>query len=177
VKQNIERITAGKIVTVFGVKGWVKVLSFTEPRENIFKYAPCWVKTQKGWQEIKFDQFRIQGKGLVAHIEGIDDRDEVRAYCQLDITVDKSLFPELGKDDYYWHQLIGLTVYSVQNDERRLLGSVKSMLETGANDVLVVKGNAQSIDRKERLVPYLDQFVKSIDLASGEIDVYWDPEF
>ena len=65
-----------------GVKGWVKVESFTEPRENLFKYGPWWLKTARGWREIEFDQSRVQGKGLVAHIVGLDDRDEARNYCQ-----------------------------------------------------------------------------------------------
>ena len=180
-QQHVERAIAGRIVSIHGVKGWVKVMSFTEPRENLFEYGPWWLKTARGWSEIEFDQFRRQGKGLIAHIAGLDDRDKARNYCQQDIAVDKGRFPELAEEEFYWHQLEGLTVVALFRDkgdgERRVLGKVKQLLETGANDVLMVKGDARSLDRKERLIPYTDQFVLRVDLGAGEIEVDWDPEF
>lgn len=175
--QEVDRVVAGRIVSIHGVKGWVKVMSFTEPRENLFEYGPWWLKTPRGWREIKFDQFKGQGKGLIAHIVGLDDRDEARNYCQQDIAVDKGRFPGLEEEEFYWYQLEGLTAVTVFDGERKVLGVVKQLLETGANDVLMVKGNAQSLDRKERLIPYTDQFVLKVDLDAGEIEVDWDPEF
>ena len=177
IEQDIERVVAGRIVSIHGVKGWVKVISFTEPRENLFKYGPWWLKTARGLREIEFDQSRVQGKGLVAHIVGLDDREEARTYCQQDIAINKGLFPNLPVGEFYWHQLEGLTAITVYNDDRQTLGVVKHMLEIGANDVLVVKGNAQSLDRNERLIPYTDQYVLKVDLAAREIEVDWDPEF
>ena len=181
IQQDIERVVAGRIVSIHGVKGWVKVVSFTEPRENLFEYGPWWLATtesgSKGWRKIEFDQFRRQGKGLVAHIVGLDDRDEAHSYCQRDIAINKGLFPDLPAEEFYWHQLEGLAVITVYNGERQVLGTVKQILETGANDVLMVKGNAGSLDRKERLVPYADQYVRKVDLAAGEIEVDWDPCF
>lgn len=180
-EQDVERIVAGRIVSIHGVKGWVKVMSFTEPRENLFEYGPWWLKTassdSRGWREIEFDRFQVQGKGLIAHIVGLDDRDEARSYCQQDIAVDKRQFAELAEEEFYWHQLEGLTAVTVFDDERRVLGKVKQLLETGANDVLMVKGDARSLDRKERLIPYTDQFVLKVDLQAGEIEVDWDPDF
>lgn len=172
-----QRIVAGRIVSIHGVKGWVKVNSFTEPRDNLFKYGPWWLQTGRGWKEIEFDDFRKQGKGLVAHIVGLDDRDEARSYCQQIIAVAKQVMPELPGGEFYWHQLEGLKAIAVHDGKRSTLGVVKHMLETGANDVLVVKGNADSLDRKERLVPYADPYVLKVDLEAGEIEVAWDPDF
>jgi len=109
------------------------------------------------------------------HITGVDDREDARQYCQLNIVVEKSQFPELEQGEYYWHQLEGLTVITCQGDTR--LGVVDSLMETGANDVLVVKGDRESLDREERLIPYTEQFVLRVDLDAGKIDVDWDPEF
>ena len=86
-------------------------------------------------------------------------------------------FPDLNTDDYYWHQLEGLAVIAHHEDQQVRLGVVKSILETGANDVLVVKGDSESIDREERLIPYVDEFVVKVDLAEQKIDVNWDPAF
>ena len=97
--------------------------------------------------------------------------------CQQDIAINKGLFADLPAGEFYWHQLEGLTAITVYNSERRTLGVVQQMLETGANDVLIVKGNAQSLDRNERLIPYTEQYVLKVDLAAGEIEVDWDPDF
>lgn len=180
--RDIEPMVAGRIVAVHGVKGWVKVRSFTEPRDNLFRYHNWWLQGSGAvWNEIEFDRFRRQGKGLIAHIAGLDDRDQARNYCQRDIAVDKGQLPGLADKEFYWRQLEGLTVITLFGDkgggERRALGRVTQMLETGANDVLVVKGNARSLDRRERLIPYADPFVLNVNLAVGEIEVDWDPEF
>jgi 16S rRNA processing protein RimM len=91
--------------------------------------------------------------------------------------VDKALLPDLIGNEYYWHQLVGLEVVSVLQDGTSRLGVVDSLLETGANDVLVIKGDFDSLDREERLIPYSNEFVKSIDLEKQIITVVWDPEF
>jgi len=171
----VDPVIVGRITTVHGIKGWVKVHSFTELTEDIFRYPPWWLKTPEGWREIEVDQCRATNKGLLVHIAGVDDREVARQYCQLNIVVEKSQFPELKQGEYYWHQLEGLTVITCQGDTR--LGVVDSLMETGANDVLVVKGDKESLDREERLIPYTEQFVLRVDLDAGKIDVDWDPEF
>lgn len=171
----VDPVIVGRITTVHGIKGWVKVHSFTELAEDIFRYPPWWLKAPEGLREIEVDQCRATSKGLLVHIAGVDDREVARQYCQLNIVVEKSQFPKLEKGEYYWHQLEGLTVTTCQGDAR--LGVVDSLMETGANDVLVVKGDKDSLDREERLIPYTEQFVLRIDLDAGKIDVDWDPEF
>lgn len=171
----VDPVVVGRITTVHGIKGWVKVHSYTEHAEDIFQYPPWWLKTSDGWREIEVDQCRATKKGLLVHIVGVDDRDVARQYCQKNIVVEKSQFPELEQGEYYWYQLEGLSVVTCQGDKR--LGVVDSIMETGANDVLVVKGDKDSLDREERLVPYSDQYILRIDLEEAVIEVDWDPEF
>jgi len=176
-----------RITGAHGIKGWVKVHSYTQPAENVFSYKPWRVKLDGRWQELEADSFRAQGKGTVAHLCGIDDRNDAEALSGLDICVLRDQFDVLEGGDHYWYQLQGLKVFSVggngaagssaDGDSRVLLGEVAGFLETGANDVLVVKGVADSIDQKERLIPYVDQFLLKVDTDAGEILVDWDPEF
>ena len=135
------------------------------------------IDTAAGVKAIQIDDWRRHGESLVAHIVGIDDRNIAQTWCGNDILVEKDKLPELKSDDYYWYQLEGLSVISHYEGEQIRLGTVKSLLETGANDVLVVKGDGESIDREERLIPYVDQFVTSISMADKTIDVIWDPAF
>ena len=165
-------VVVGRITTVHGVKGWVKVHSFTDTEENIFQYPPWWLKTTDGWQELKIDEYRTTSKGLLVHI--VDDRDLARKFCQRDIAVEKAQFPELDQGEYYWHQLEGLRVVTLQGIQ---LGIVTGIMETGSNDVLEVKGDSSSLDQAERLIPYTEQFVLRIDLDESVIEVDWDPEF
>jgi 16S rRNA processing protein RimM len=173
----LETLVVGRITAVFGVRGWVKVHSYTQQLEAVFDYQPWWVDMPKGRQKIQVDDWKRHGDGLVAHLKGVDDRDIARTWCQQDIHVDKALLPDLSNQEFYWHQLEGLAVTSHFEGQEVRLGVVKSLLETGANDVLVVEGDAQSVDRQERLIPYAEQFVTSIDVENGTIDVIWDPDF
>lgn len=167
----------GRITAVFGVRGWVKVMSFTEQPEKIFDYQPWLVDKQGGQQAIEVAEWKVHGDGLLARLKGIDDRDIAREWCQLDIRIGQEVLPGLQESDYYWHQLQGLVVYSLYGDSIQRLGKVSSMLETGANDVIVVTGDAESIDQNERLIPYAKQYVTNIDLDAQKIDVVWDPDF
>lgn len=170
----------GKIAGVFGIKGWLKINSYTEPSENLFEYSPWWFKKQGEWLKLEVDAKRRHKGAWVVHFRGVDDRDLAATYALKEIAVDPSQFDELGDGDFYWHDLIGLTVISEHGDnpgERLELGCVHEMLETGANDVLVVRPTESSFDDVERLVPYVpERFVKSVDLATRQIVVEWHVE-
>lgn len=172
-------LVVGKITTVYGVKGWVKLHSYTEPMENILGYESCLIQLNGSWKPLELDAVKHHGKGLVAKITGVEDREQARIYCQCDIAVDKEDMPPLDEEDFYWHQLVGLSVFTdTAEGELLLLGKVQQLMETGANDVLVVHKAQGSIDRRERLIPWLpDQVVKQVDLEKGLILVDWDPEF
>jgi 16S rRNA processing protein RimM len=145
--------------------------------ENIFSYTNCQVERNGQWLPIVFAEGKRHGKGLVARIEGVDDRDEAASYSRCDIAIDQAQMPALEEGDFYWHQLEGLQVVIQTPEGERLLGEVDHLMDTGANDVLVVRKCAGSIDRRERLIPYVEQFVESVDLSAGKIFVDWDPEF
>ena len=171
-------IVVGQLAGVFGVKGWLKVRSFTQPEDNILVYKPWQVKTPHGWQELEIDAFKMRPQGLVVHFKGLDDRDLAATYGRAEIRVMKSLLPALPVNEFYWHQLLDLKVYSVYGGVSVCLGVVSQLLETGANDVLVVKPCADSLDDVERLIPYVpEQYVLDVNLDAGEMRVDWDPEF
>ncbi|MEN8711018.1 MAG: ribosome maturation factor RimM [Arenicellales bacterium] len=161
-------VTLGKIVGVFGVKGWVKVFSETRPREQIFKYSP-WLLVLNGDEfEVEVLEGRQQGKGLIASLKGYTDCEDARKLVGSEILVSQESLPKTGKNEYYWSQLTGLNVVNLQGIE---LGKVVNLFETGANDVLVVKGE------KERLIPFTEFAVIDVDIDSNNIVVDWDEDF
>jgi 16S rRNA processing protein RimM len=171
-------ILAGHLVSVYGLKGWVKVRSHTEPPENLFHYQPWLLSTVRGLETALVDQWHWHNKGFVAKMVDADDQQQVKSLCPAEIMIEKTHFLPLAPGKYYWHQLQGLHVISRFNAGNSCLGSVERLIPTGANDVLVVKGNSYSIDRRERLIPYVfDRYVKEVDLDSDTIYVEWDPEF
>ena len=171
-----DTIIVGKIGAPYGVKGWVKINSFTQVTTDIFGYAP-WQLNGNGCnnQEIKIDQWRQQGKNLVAKLVGIETRDDAEQIKNAEISVPTSVLPELD-DDFYWKDLIGMQVVT---DKGYDLGTVKDMFETGANDVMLVKAkNNDAFGQKERLLPFLhDQVVLNVDKQAKSITVDWDPGF
>jgi len=168
-------LVVGQITSVYGVKGWVKLYSHTDPIEGIFKYSRWWLKTSKGWRPIELNQGRLQGRGLVTAVKGYSDRDQVKEICGSDVYIDAQELPKLDEGDYYWSQIEGL---KVTTKEGIFLGEVKQLMETGANDVLVVRACEGSHDREERLIPYVpDMYVLNINLEQQSMLVDWDPEF
>ena len=171
-------VVVGKITTVFGVRGWVKIHSFTEPTENILGYQSWFLRRNGQWQPVEIADAKRHQKGLVVLIEGVNDREEARTYCQCDIAVPAAEMPALESGEFYWHQLEGIKVYAVGENGEHLLGTIHHMMETGANDVMVVRQCQGSIDSRERLIPWLpDQVVKEVDLDAGLVRVEWDTEF
>ncbi|WP_086932763.1 ribosome maturation factor RimM [Agarilytica rhodophyticola] len=171
-------VDVGRIAGVFGVKGWLKVNSNTDPAENIVSYSPWWVKTRHGVKEFEVDDYQFNGGTLIVHFKGIDDRDVAAQYTLSNVAVERSQMPELEDNEFYWHQLIGLKVINKYQGQESILGRVSKLMETGANDVLVVSSDESSIDERERLIPYApDEYVLSVDTEAGEIWVSWDPDF
>ena len=167
-------LVLGKIVSVHGVKGDVKVYSFTDPVDSVLDY-PRWTLRREGEvKQVELAGGRLQGKVLVARIKGLEDREVARSYAGFEICVPRSQLPELDHGEFYWYQLEGLQVI---DQAEQLLGRVDHLFETGANDVLVVKPCAGSLDDRERLLPYTQQCVLSVDLAAGEMRVDWDADF
>lgn len=171
-------ITVGKITGVFGIKGWLKIASSTEPSDNILQYSPLWLKTRHGVKEVKFDNSAPRGQHFIVHVDGVNTPEEAANYVSADIAVRENQLKPLHGGDFYWRQLIGLKVVTEYEGKSQDLGVVGSLLETGANDVLVVDHTDSSIDERQRLVPYvLGMYVQGVDLELGQIMVIWDPEF
>ena len=163
-------VLLGKIVGVFGLRGELKLESYTEPRVQIFSYQPWLLRSASGDKQIDQCRGRTQGKGLVAELPGIIDRDAAVALVGAEIWVARSAMPQAKPGEYYWSDLEGLEVVTVDGVS---LGRVSHLVATGANDVLVVKDA-----KRERLIPFLlGQFVTKVDLDADRITVDWDPEF
>lgn len=166
---------AGKINGSFGIKGWVKVFSHTSPRENIFQYRHLKLQHKEHSKVVEVLEGKVQGKKLIARLSGVTDANEADALFGFDVYIDANQIPELAEDEFYWKDLIGLTVKSVEGVH---FGQVKKLMETGAHDVLEVKPTVGSIDQENRLIPFVfDHIVKSVDLSSQEIVVDWDVDF
>lgn len=165
----------GRITAVFGIKGWVKVYSYTDPLEGILNYRNWTVVLDGKRIPVKLEEGRRHGPGIVVKLQGVDDRNAAMTYGGADIVVPTEDLPQLPEGEFYWHQLEGLKVETAEGED---LGRVNHMIETGSNDVLVVHSTETSIDQRERLIPYLpDQVVRSVKLSEGLIVVDWDVEF
>lgn len=169
-----ELLVIGKIVSVHGIRGDVKVYSFTDPIENLLGYRHWMLRRDGEVRQMELVSGRAQNKILVAKLKGLDDREEARALAGFEICVPLDSLPDLPDGEYYWHQLVGLKVIDMHG---QLFGRIDHLLETGANDVIVVKPCAGSLDDRERLLPYTGQCVQTIDLAAGEMRVDWDADF
>jgi len=162
-------INIGRISGVYGVKGWVKIFSYTNPRENILSYSPWLIYIDGDWKPIKVIEGRRHGKGVIAHLDGYDDTESIRSIIDVDIAVYRHQLPALSAGEYYWADLVGLNVVTVDGFE---LGIVDHLFATGANDVLVVKND------RERLIPFVPhEVVIDIDTDNRTIKVNWDPDF
>lgn len=160
-------VPLGHISGVHGVRGWVKIHSLTEPREAIFEYQP-WLLGES-LEEVRILQGKKHGSRLIALFENTNDRETAEVLVTRPIAAYRDQLPETEDGEYYWMDLVGLTV---KLEDGTVLGEVSNLLATGANDVMVVKGD------RERLVPFVQgQYVKQVDLENGVIVVDWDPDF
>jgi 16S rRNA processing protein RimM len=174
-------LVVGRITAVHGVRGWLKVRSYTEHSDRLIDYRPWWVVFDGQWVEVPVDDWRSVTNrgvnGLIVHLEGLDDRDQARQWCELDISVTVESLPELDEGENYWYELIGLRVISCFAGVETVLGAVVSVLATGANDVLVVRAEGGNAEGREWLIPFSSDHVLSVDVEKRLIEVEWDPDF
>ena len=164
------KVLLGHISGLFGIKGWVRVYSHTRPREQIVNYK-TWYLGDSLERVICLQDGRAHKQSVIAKLAGIDDRQAAAGLVNYKIRVDESALALLPEGEFYWHQLIGLQVFDTQ---QKLLGTVTGMLETGANDVLIVR----AADNTEHLIPYLkDRVVQAVDVEKKCLLVDWRIDF
>lgn len=162
-------VVLGRVSGIYGVRGWVRVFSDTDPRESILSYRPWFLRRAGNWESMDIAEGRRHGKGVVARLEGVDDREAARALLGREIAVHRDQLGVTGPGEYFWADLEGLEVVTTGG---RTLGVVDHLFETGANDVMVVKGD------RERLVPFSEpEPVREVNFEDRRILVDWDPDF
>jgi 16S rRNA processing protein RimM len=171
-----EKIILGRLGAVYGIKGWLKVQAFTDYAESIFDYDTWLIGREKSWQNIEIVEWRRHNKGLIVKFAGIDVREKAQLLTGMEIAVLESQLPDLAEDEYYWRELVGMQVV---NKAGYNMGLVKSLMETGSNDVLVVKANANdAFGKTERLIPFIEsEMILNVDKNDKVITVDWDADF
>lgn len=163
-------VLMGRILGAFGVRGELKVESYSEPLEAVLRYRPWILRDARGvHREVDDVRGRETAKGVVARLPGVEDRDAAEALRGTEILVPRAALPPPAPGEYYWVDLEGLRVLTLDGVD---LGTVAQVLPTGANDVLVVRGD------RERMIPFVQpRYVTAVDLEAATITVDWDPDF
>lgn len=161
-------VILGKISGVHGIQGWLKVFAYTQPAENIFQYKRWRLLNDSGEADIRtVEEYKQHGKKLLVKLEGVDDRDAAEQLRGLDISINRNELPEL-KNEYYWRDLVGLTVKDIRGVE---LGTVIDLIETGSNDVLLLKDDVG----KSMAIPWLPEVVIEVDTKQSLLIADWEP--
>jgi 16S rRNA processing protein RimM len=161
-------VVMGRIVGPFGVAGWLKVRAFTGEPQALGEFDRWIVRTGQGWREMALEDFELHSKGPVGKLAGCDDRDGAQRLNGSEVAVTRAELGEAGEGEYFWVDLVGLEVV---DEGGAPLGRVESFFETGAASVMVVKGE------RERMIPFVDAYVKSVDREGGRITVDWKAEY
>jgi 16S rRNA processing protein RimM len=167
-------VVMGRIVAPYGILGWLKVQPETAEVDGLLNYPSWWIGREEGlqkhpWQEVKVESGRVHGNTLLIKLAGINDRTAAFAFKGRHVAIPRDALPPLEENEFYHADLIGLRVLNQQQED---FGLVTDVLQTGANDVLVVKRG-----ERERLIPFIDQTVLQVDMAQKLIMVDWDADF
>lgn len=178
-------VVVGRIQGAYGIKGWVRLQSYTDPVENLLDYSPWMLESAAGWQAFESLETRPHKQGFVAALRGITDRTSAAALQGRHIGVAAGVLPATDEDEYYWRDLIGLDVV---DGTRTMLGMVTGLLATGAHDVMVISPREASstdglgsrevdgqsvVEESELLIPFARRYVLEVDLTAGRIIVDW----
>lgn len=158
----------GRISAPFGIKGWLKIQPFTSETDCLPELDTWWLGRDGDWRQYRVEEAQAQGRGVVAKLEGCEDRETALRFRGKQVAVTRDVLPRPAANEFYWADLIGLRVV---NSAAQDFGEVTRILETGANDVLVVQGE------RERLIPFIADVIQAVDLAAGEIRVDWGADY
>lgn len=159
-------VVVGRLAGAYGIKGWVRVASFTDPVDNLARYRPWLIRVRDGWRPIDVEELKPHGGGFVARLTGVASRDEAERLVGSEIAIPASALPEIGPEEFYWKDLLGLDVVT---PEGVVLGRVVQMMETGANDVLVVA----DADGVQTLIPFVAAVVRDVDVEARRLVADW----
>ena len=163
-------VVMGRVIGAQGIQGWVKVQTFTEYLDSLLDYNTWYVGNEQSWRPVEVLEANVHGgKGLIAKLQGVVDRTAAEKCKGLLIAVPRDSLPKQKEGEYYWSDLIGLSVENLAGEK---FGTVDSLLETGANDVLVVKGEGG-----ETLLPFIASVIQQVDLKSKLIRVDWQADY
>jgi len=155
----------GRILGPFGIQGWIRLKTFTEDPDGLARHPHWWLRTKAGWRSAALQEFKVRPAAVSAKLEGVDDRDGAELLRGLDVAVTREDLGEAAQGEFYWVDLVGLEVANLQGES---LGRVEELLRTGGSDVLVVRGE------RERLIPFIADYVKSVDREAKRITVEWE---
>jgi 16S rRNA processing protein RimM len=161
-------VVMGRVTAPHGVHGWVRVRAFTADPAGLSRYLHWWLRDADGWTRRRVEASEARAQGLYAKLEGCDDRSAAETLSKREVAVPRADLPATEDGQYYWTDLVGAQVL---NREGAVLGSVESLLETGANDVLVVRGE------RERLIPFVEPVIVGVDLERASIVVDWGVDY
>lgn len=168
-------IKIGELKKPYGIQGWLWLFSYTEDREAVFAMQPWVIKTALGQKTLTVKNWRPQGKGYVVQLNEVPDRNVAETMFGVTLWADRHHLSRLADDEYYWADLVGLTVKSQTDDV--ILGRVKELFETGAHAIMVVEPTDDSVDSEERLIPWHKQTVLDVNLAEKMITVDWGSDY
>ncbi|HVY08000.1 MAG TPA: ribosome maturation factor RimM [Burkholderiales bacterium] len=160
-------VVMGRVRAPHGLKGWIKVQPFTREREGLLEYRDWWLVREGQWQRHRVEESAVQGSMVVARLQGVSDREVAAGLKGSEVAVPRAAMPENPEGEFYWSDLLGLEVFGRNSAN---LGRVEKILETGANAVLVVRGE------KETLVPFIQDVVVDVDVAAGRIVLDWESD-
>ncbi|MFM9834895.1 MAG: ribosome maturation factor RimM [Methylophilaceae bacterium] len=166
-------VVMGRIVAPYGVFGWLKIIPDTEVFDTLLDYKTWWIGKDTEWRELKLESAKIHNDVLLVKLNGIDERDGAFACKGKQVAVPRASLPALENEEYYWSDLIGLDVKNLQDVE---FGNITDVLETGANDVIVVSGQ-DAKGKRERLIPFTAQTILDVSLEKQTMLVDWDADF
>lgn len=161
-------VVMGRIRVPHGIKGWVKVQPFTHETEGLLDYPEWWVGRDGEWKPRRVAEMAVHGMTVIARLEGCDDREGAAAFKGSDIAIPRSELPETGENEFYWRDLLGAEVSNLRGEK---LGKVASLLDTGANQVLVLEGD------RERLIPFISSVIIEVDVAGKRLVVEWETDY
>jgi 16S rRNA processing protein RimM len=168
----------GYVSGAYGVTGSIRVTPFSADADALLNVKTWWLD-KPGLHCVTVRTAKLHGGDVVAQLVGVAGRDASEALKGAAVSIPRSQFPELPADEFYWSDLIGLEVVNLQDE---VLGRVIDMMDNGAQSILRIQpvaDTAADADAKapERLIPYVDQFVKTVDLAAKKITVDWGLDY